>query len=327
MTRVQAPNRLHFGLLSLPVDGFDRWPGPNDEPGLPVRHFGGVGLMIDQPGLCVRAEPADDWGSVGELGERALAVARRFVATLPAEEQRPFSIAVEHAPVEHVGLGVGTQLGCAVAKALETETGHAAWSEVELARRVGRGERSAIGVHGFSRGGLIVEGGKRPDEAISPLVCRMAFPEDWAVLLCLPEDGSEWFGLRERQAFVRLSKLAPSPSETEALCRLVLMGLLPALSAVDLRAFGEALQEFNARVGDVFAAAQGGRYGSPKIAEWVGRLQGRGLAGVGQSSWGPTVFAIVPKAEAAERLREIQEIPAWVAHASTGAVIESSVGS
>lgn len=324
MTRVTAPNRLHFGLLSLPVEGFDRWAGPRAEQGQPVRHFGGVGLMIDSPGMVVRVEPSNAWRCHGELGSRGMAVAQRFVSGLPESEQRPFAVTVERSPIEHIGLGVGTQLGCSVAKALAVETGHGDWDAKELARRVGRGERSAIGVHGFTAGGLIVEGGKRPDEAISPLVCRVDFPSEWAVILCLPEDATAWFGIRERQAFARLSRLAPTPAETETLCRIVLMSILPAISSRDLNAFGDALHEFNARVGDVFAPAQGGRYGSPAIAHWVQQLRGRGFAGVGQSSWGPTVFAIVPRAEAEERLKEIQGIPAWIANGSAGALIEQS---
>jgi len=319
MTRVQAPNRLHFGLLSLPVEGVTHWPGLDAAAGLPARHFGGVGLMIDRPGLTVSIEPADAWSGDGALGQRAMAMAQRFTATLPAAEQRSFAVRVEEAPTEHVGLGVGTQLGLAVAQAIACETGHADWAAVELARRVGRGERSAIGVHGFTGGGLIVEGGKRPGEAISPLVCRAAFPAEWAVLLCVPEDSADWHGARERQAFARLGKLAPTPAETEALCRVVLMNILPALAAVDLAAFGDALHEFNARVGDVFAPAQGGRYGSPAIAEWVRKLRAAGLRGVGQSSWGPTVFAVVPKEEATQWLHGIGTIPAWVAGASAGA--------
>lgn len=318
MTRVHAPNRLHFGLLSLPLENQHTWPKFNHQPGLPMRHFGGVGLMIDEPGVAVRVAPADDWQHHGELGPRALAFAQHFVNTLPENERRPFYVHVEQAPGEHLGLGVGTQLGLAVAKALAVELNHADWSATELATRVGRGERSAIGVHGFTRGGLIVEGGKRPGEAISPLIARFEFPADWCVLLALPEDTTNWHGQRERQAFAKLSKLAPTPHETETLCRIVLMNMLPAIASVDLDAFGDALFEFNARVGDIFAPAQGGRYGSPAIAACVQQLRDAGLRGVGQSSWGPTVFAVLPRGEAAYWLNQLTMYPAWIAHGSNG---------
>lgn len=316
MTRVTAPSRLHFGLLGLP-GGADHWPGLDGRPGLPVRHFGGVGLMVDRPGLAIRVAPADEWQAHGPLAERALAFARRVVGTLPPPERRPFAVTVEHAPAEHTGLGVGTQLGLAVARGIAVQSGHRGWSAVELANRAGRGERSAIGVHGFDRGGLIVEAGKLPGEEVSPLVCRMALPSDWAVLLFTPDVGGPWHGPAERQAFARLA--GPTLRETEALCRLVLTGLLPALAAADLTAFGEAVYELNARAGDAFAAAQGGRYAGPAVAALVARLRGLGVRGVGQSSWGPTVFGVVRTAEIPGVRQRLADVPMVVTNPSTGA--------
>ena len=55
-------------------------------------------------------------------------------------------------------------------------------------------------------------------------------------------------------------------------------------------------------MGEVFAPHQGGAYASARgeaIAEFARR---HGAAGVGQSSWGPTVFAIVRGAAAARDL-------------------------
>ena len=321
MTRVAAPSRLHFGLLSLPAAGPDRWPGLDGNPGLPVRLFGGVGLMADAPGLAVCVEPAAEWVASGPLADRALAFACRVVGTLPTGERRPFRVTVEHAPAEHTGLGVGTQLGLAVAKAVAIEAGHPDWPTTELAFRAGRGERSAIGIHGFDLGGLIVEGGKQPGEAVSPLVARMAFPADWAVVLFAPTGDTAWHGGRERQAFARATEAGPSPAETDVLCRLVLTGLLPALASTDLDAFGEALYEVNARAGDAFAPAQGGRYAGPAVAACVARLRAAGVAGVGQSSWGPTVFAVVRVAEA-DRVREhLVDVAAVVAKGSSGAAV------
>jgi beta-ribofuranosylaminobenzene 5'-phosphate synthase len=317
MTRVTAPSRLHFGLLSLSATGPDRWPGLDGAPGPPVRQFGGVGLMVDRPGLAVRVEPAAEWSAAGPLADRTLGFARRVVDSLQAGERRPFRVTVEYAPAEHTGLGVGTQLGLAVAKAIAVESGHADWSAVELAVRAGRGERSAVGVHGFDRGGLIVEGGKRPGEAVSPLVTRLDFPADWAVLLFRPAGAGTWHGGAERQAFAHLT--GPGPAET--LCRIVLTGLLPAVASQDFDAFGEAVYELNARAGDAFAGAQGGRYAGPAVAGLVARLRGLGLRGVGQSSWGPTVFAVVRRDAAGEVRAQMPDAPAVLAGASGGAVV------
>ena len=320
MTRVTAPSRLHFGLLSLPAAGFDRWSGLDGQPGLPVRHFGGVGLMVDRPGLAVRVEPTADWSASGPLADRALAYARRTVDTLPRGQRRSFRVIVEHAPAEHTGLGVGTQLGLAVTKAIALESGYL-WSTAELAFRAGRGERSAIGIHGFEKGGVVVEGGKLPGEAHSPLVARLPFPAEWAVVLFTPP-GPAWHGGEEQQAFTRLAAAGPSPAESEVLCRLVLTGLLPALASADPDAFGEAVYELNARAGDAFATVQGGRYTGPAVDALVNRLRAAGVKGVGQSSWGPTVFAITSRDEARRLSARFGDVTAILAGPSAGAVVE-----
>jgi beta-RFAP synthase len=279
MLRVQTASRLHFGFLSLPGVG----------EGASARRFGGVGLMVERPGLRLRAAPAAEWSAEGPLAGRALTFARAFAGS--AAEGPPQRLVVEQAAPEHAGLGTGTQLGLAVGRLLAT-----AWgidlSATELAGRVGRGLRSALGVHGFEQGGFLVESGKRSDDGLSPLAARVTFPEAWRVVLALPRQVPGLHGPDEQGAFRQLAESA-AVLPTDALCRLVLLGLLPALAAGDVEAFGEALFEFNARVGEAFARVQGGPYAGPRVAELVAFLRGEGVRGVGQSSWGPAVFAVV----------------------------------
>jgi len=89
-----------------------------------------------------------------------------------------------------------------------------------------------------------------------------------------------------------LARDADDASATDRLCRIALLAVAPALLERDLPAFGEALFEFNRRSGGLFQTVQGSEYGSPEGADMIGRLRGMGLRGVGQSSWGPTLFAI-----------------------------------
>jgi beta-RFAP synthase len=298
MSRIRTASRLHFGLISLPAEGV--WPDRGGQRVLPVAQFGGVGLMLESPGLVLRAEPAAEWSAEGPLAERALAFAQRFVQ---AGACPPQGLVVESAPREHAGLGVGTQLGLAVARLLADAAG-CDLSAVELAQRVERGARSALGVHGFARGGFLVDGGKRPATQVAPLVARETFPEAWRIVLVLPDRIAGLHGSGEQAAFARLTC---SLAETDALCRLVLLGMLPALVEADLPAFGEALYDFNARVGEVFAPVQGGRYCTPRVAELVRFIRRQGVAeGVGQSSWGPAVFAVIDEERAdwlADRVR------------------------
>src|SRR5437764_1418439 len=80
-----------------------------------------------------------------------------------------------------------------------------------------------------------------------------------------PPGPADWHGARERAAFAAL----PGAAADDGLCRLVLLGLLPALADGDLDGFGEALFEYNGRAGVPFRAAQGGTYCGPATAALV----------------------------------------------------------
>ncbi len=284
MIRIQAPSRLHFGLFSLAADAPRR--NLDGERVLPARRFGGVGLMIEDPGLVLLAEPAGDWSASGPAAERALEFAKAFAH----EQIKPMRFTVQQAPPEHAGFGTGTQLALAVARALAINSGRPEWKAESLAKKVGRGLRSAIGVYGFDRGGLIVEAGKLAGEPIAPLLVHHRLPEAWRVVLIQAGSEPSLHGGAERAAF---DNLQSNPELTDTLSRLVLLGMLPALQAGDCRGFGEAVYDFNARVGEAFAPIQGGRYCSERVAEVIRFVRSMGMSGVGQSSWGPTVFAIV----------------------------------
>jgi beta-RFAP synthase len=217
--------------------------------------------------------------------------------------ERPCAITVERCAPEHVGLGTGTQLGLATALAVASAAGQSEFNPVDLARRLGRGRRSALGLHGFAQGGFLVEGGKRSADAISPLVARADFPPSWSVVLIVPQAQAGLSGPREQEAFARLAELETDARRTDALCRLVLLGVLPALAESDLESFGESLFEFNRRVGEMFAPWQGGVYAHPRTAHLVEVLRNHGVRGVGQSSWGPTVFAVV-EADKSQAVRD-----------------------
>jgi beta-RFAP synthase len=299
MIHVQTPSRLHFGLLSLSAEA--NWANHLGETVHPARRFGGVGLMVHEPGVCLTARPAAAWSADGPLAERALAFARACAATLPPDSVVPLALHVTRAAPEHQGLGTGTQLGLAVARAVTAAAGHTEESAIDLARRVGRGGRSALGVHGFARGGLLVEAGKAAPREVAPLVARLDFPEDWPVVLILaPRRGLH--GGAESRAFERLAQTARGREATDPLCRLVLLGLLPAVAERDCRAFGEALFEFNVRVGELFAPVQGGVYANSVVADVVAFVRGQEIAGVAQSSWGPGVCAVAPDTDAAANL-------------------------
>src|ERR1043166_48732 len=114
MIRVVAPSRLHFGLFRVPVSG---------EAEVSARGFGGVGLMVDQPGVVVDVRPAESWQFEGTLASRAQVFATRFMLSLPEERRRRCQVLGERCRAEHTVWGAGTQLALAVAKALAVACG------------------------------------------------------------------------------------------------------------------------------------------------------------------------------------------------------------
>jgi beta-RFAP synthase len=286
MLRIRTGSRLHFGLFSL-----------GDGP----RRFGGVGLMIDEPGIQMCATPAREWWTAeGPLAARVLEFAHALVASRSSPRVTPQHFHIGRAAAEHAGLGTGTQLGLATARLL-TEACGLREETAALALRVGRGLRSGLGVHGFEHGGFLVEAGKHSN-SLAPLVAKVPFPDDWRIVVVISPTATGLHGVPERQAFARLAEHPTSASQTDSLCRLTLLGMLPALQERDVQTFGEALYEFNVRVGVMFGPVQGGIYSNNAVGEIVTFLRGLGVAGVGQSSWGPAVFAVAGDKDRADAL-------------------------
>jgi beta-ribofuranosylaminobenzene 5'-phosphate synthase len=283
---VEAPARLHFGVLDLRGDR-GRW-------------FGGIGAAVPAPATVVSARPAAALTVDGADVDRALEFAERFFSHYRIRGGA--DVRIHHAIPPHAGLGSGTQLGLAVARALAQV--HGIEPDVaQLAESVGRGRRSAIGMWTFAGGGLVVEGGHRPGErrgSTGPLLARLMFPGSWRCVVAVPEAPSGLSGKDEAAAFERLP--TPPDRDVERVAHLVLMALLPALADCDIEAFGGALSEIQEITGRWFAPVQGGAFAPGAGETLVRRMREWGAAGVGQSSWGPAVYGIVDGDDAAARL-------------------------
>lgn len=280
---VTASARLHLGFLDL-------------HGGL-GRRFGSLGLTIDTFATRVRLTRADATSVTG-VGETDRA-ARVLARLTEAWHAPPVRVEILDAIPAHRGLGSGTQLGLALGVGLARLLGRDEGPR-EVARLLERGARSGVGVGAFATGGLLLDGGKGASDEPPPVIARVPFPEFWRVLLILHGGREGLSGTAERAAF---AALPPFPAEAAAgLCRLALMRLLPGVAEADLAAAGPALGEIQRVVGDHFAPAQGGRFTSPAVAEALAWVEAQGFAGVGQSSWGPTGFALLSDEATAGRL-------------------------
>lgn len=286
---VTAPARLHLGFLDLAGDL--------------GRRFGSLGLALEEIGTTVVLERGQRQAVTGQEAERARrhvqAMAQRF------DLSDRVVVTVARAIPAHAGLGSGTALALAVGAGMARLAG-AAIDPSAIAAALGRGQRSGIGIAAFQQGGVLLDGGQAevgPHEgrdAAPPILARHDFPPEWRVILVGDPAFAGKHGAAEVAAFARLPPYPPARAAES--CRRVLMQALPALVERDMAGFGAAVTALQQAVGDHFAPVQGGRFASPAVAEALAWFQARGIAGVGQSSWGPTGFALVGDAAEAERL-------------------------
>ncbi|HKD38332.1 MAG TPA: beta-ribofuranosylaminobenzene 5'-phosphate synthase family protein [Pirellulales bacterium] len=275
--RVKTASRLHFGMFSFGQSG--------------IRQFGGVGLMIDEPAIRLRISPAERIEATGPLADRAVKFARHIIGECATPDPPGVRIEIEAAPREHVGLGSGTQLGLAVAAGIAALHSTEPLPIAKLARLAGRCGRSAIGTHGFAVGGMLVEAGRHRPEELSPLVARIDLPAEWRFLLLVPKIAIGLYGAAEREAFARIP---PVPiSTTERLTRDALRHMLPAAIEGDFDEFSRSLFRYGTTAGECFASQQHGTFLDSCTAALAATIRRLGCEGVGQSSWGPTLFAAV----------------------------------
>lgn len=304
---VSTGSRLHFGLLThRPPSG---------------REFGGLGVMIDAPGwqLSVSrtdgADPGDDLVSVSEeagtdcpeTAERVVKIIERL-RRVPPLEIPPLHVQINCAIPSHRGLGSGTQLALATARAIDACLDLGTLPVSELAQRTRRGLRSAVGTWGFEFGGLIADGGKLHSEPVGSLAAAIPFPTDWQFLLIFPRSSRGLSGDDEVSAFEDLPGM--SPATTNQLCQLTLMELLPAVHDHDFERASSALTTYGQLVGKYFAPAQGGIFADPSMLNFSRMLSENGINGFAQSSWGPTCAVLCDGREMADQaIRLVRSLP------------------
>ena len=271
--------RLHFGPLAAS--------------GSTGGKFGGVGMMVSAPGYVVSARVASEDVCLGD--ETACLRGAEFVrrvreATRGTLALPPVRIEFLETIPSHAGLGSGTQLGLAVARVLSELGGERDVPSETLARRAGRGLRSAIGLHGFESGGFLVDGGRSGSGQLGTLVSRIEFPADWRLILAAPRRSKGLSGAAEQQAFA--SQPPMPPPLTAELCRIALMEWMPGLVEADFARVSGAMYEFGLRVGRFFEPVQGGVFAHPLMGRLADEVRRRGLNGVAQTSWGPTTCVL-----------------------------------
>ncbi|MEM3005044.1 MAG: beta-ribofuranosylaminobenzene 5'-phosphate synthase [Candidatus Bathyarchaeia archaeon] len=291
---VKTPSRLHFCLIDM-----------NGRLG---RVDGSLGVAIDRPSVELTAWLSEEMRVYGEEASKTEAYARRFLEKTGSGVR--VSINVKQTIPEHVGLGSDTQLSLAVATCISRLLGLGS-STYELARIMGRGGTSGIGVAAFESGGLILDGGHsfgrgKEKETFLPssvsdappakVLARYDFPQDWGFILATPTTGKGAFGRREVSIF---RELCPVPdAEVAEISRIILMKILPSLLEHDIETFGSGLSDLQ-NLGFAKAAKRLMHHATGKCIEAM--LEG-GAYGAGQSSFGPTAYGLIKSDEPREPL-------------------------
>ncbi len=287
VTRVSAGGRLHFGFLNLSLAR--------------ERLYGGVGLGLAEPRVTLTAARADrvvcDDPLVAEYAARVCDLLGVPGADLDVEATLP----------RHVGLGSGTQIALATLAAVAGAYDRTPRVR-ERAPTLGRGGRSGVGVATFEKGGFVVDAGHPTERfttappsdgawTVPPVAAHHDLPDEWRALLVLPNVETGRSGEQE-DASMRTVVERADPNVADDLAALLSRRLLPAAATDDLAAFGRAVAEFGRLNGAWYADVQGGVY-RPPAGDIVEALDGAtALSGVGQSSWGPAVYALTDAARA-----------------------------
>lgn len=300
---VSTASRLHFGLLDT------------------VAPFGGAGMMLSGPQTEIMFQKSSCFEVSGpaaddQCKERIHQIAWRWQQATGSSELPFCKVSVIQRPEPHTGLGTGTQLAMAVAEGLALsmrnplefgsplEPGNPLDLESLATKIAGRGLRSAVGIHGYFRGGFIYEASQHGQALLNPIATRIAVPDDWRVVVWRPRQCSEIVaGSEEVAKFAEL----PRPSETDrsSLRAQLVNEVIPALQSNQFNAWATAITEYNRSSGMFFAAAQGGPYNGAAISNFINDLRTEGVLGTGQSSWGPSVFALANSEESALRITEL----------------------
>lgn len=249
--------RLHFGLLDV------RPP------------FGGIGVMVQTPPTVIRLLRRMPESPHSRLVEKVIERIRRDQKIPPS-----LDIRIESMPRRHMGLGSGTQAAMGVAEAIAMAIQCVDDGEL-ISKWSGRGRRSRIGSIGYSRGGLIAESG---DE-----VMQTSLPDGWRILIATPLEKTDSISGDVEDA--KFQALRSPTAQHRGLLTRSYGELLSAATSADFDHFSHAVFQYNQTSGELFAPVQFGVYQSRPVEQLVRKIRELGIIGVGQSSWGPGVFA------------------------------------
>ena len=263
------------------------------------RVFGGLGIGIKYPNVILEATHSSKLKILSENDKVVKKYVVRFLKRYNISEN--FYLKIRKTIPAHVGLGSGTQLSLAVAKALAKLFNINA-SIQELSLVMGRSKRTGVGTAIFNQGGFVLDGGKAINEKtgelekLSPLIFSQKVPKNWRFVVVIPDIEKGLSDKKETIAFQEVPRMRSEDVGT--ICRLIIMKLLPSLIENKIEEFGKTITQIQMKIGKSFSSVQGGTFADPIVENGIKYLIELGAYGAGQSSWGPAFYGITKENEA-----------------------------
>jgi len=285
---VETGARIHLGFYGI-------------RPG--YREYGGLGIYVNGVGYRIVVEEHEHdlvrGCQAGRVTEIINEIRSQYRTT------KHYLVEVQKCIPEHIGLGSTTQLKLALYTAILRLEGIVANLE-DIAVKAGVGSISGVGFYGFKYGGLIVDSGRRQGNELVGLLARYEFPENWYIAVVAPATKRRVYGEVEKRYLMACSQVDES-SYCRAL-EIVFRKLLPAVVEKNFADFVAGVEELDELTSTYFAA-QKGRFCCRESEAVAMALKEAGGEGIGQSSWGPTVYAFFKTRKAAENaIKHVREV-------------------
>jgi len=299
---VHTPARIHMGFYNFLADNIA---------------YGDLGVALQKPSVTVRVSEISG-NEIRVANKSGVDISDCIESVVKKLNLRGVYIEVLNAIPRHVGLGSTTQTVLAIACAVSRLQGLSC-NVRDLAVKLCRGRDSGVGIAVFERGGFVVNSGRRISGErrvlcpTSPLdlpqvVFRAPVPREWSFILFTPRERRGLDEISERRV-MDIPMQFPKDLQCE-LYRLVFLHMIPSILRRDIETFGKALTKLQFTIGEYFSKYQGGIFHSEEVELIVNTLLRYGVKGVGQSSWGPTVYGLVKGQSRARRIavRVLEEI-------------------
>ncbi|UXM85534.1 beta-ribofuranosylaminobenzene 5'-phosphate synthase [Methanococcus aeolicus] len=302
-----SPSRIHMGLIDL-----------NGSIG---RVDGGIGITIDYPNFVIEGRGSSQIDiefnknilnnfnpqDLKDIENRIYNSSKEILKYMGEEG---IYLKINEIMPQHNGLGSGTQISLATGKII-SEIYNKKLNAKTISKITGRGGTSGIGVYSFEKGGFIIDGGHsfgkdknkekqdfKPSSAskntpVAPLLFRHDF--NWDIVLTIPK-GKNICGDKEIDIFKKYCPI--SLNETQKICHLILMKMMPSIINNDFNSFGEVVNELQ-YIGfkNIERELQ-----KPAVKELIKNLQKISYSGL--SSFGPTIYSLCNGKEDIQKVKE-----------------------